>query len=129
MPRPPRTIQGPSRLSGILAHLTRQPRLELSSELTKLKVSYKFKNGDYGARCVVCSRIYPSYLTLGRYFVKEELPRIRFANPTLQIQVNKLNPSLHKSKQPSMVLEFGEHTHKSFIHCLLTIPTPSERPT
>lgn len=50
MPRRPKTIPGPSRLSGILAQLTKQPRLELSSELKSLKVSYKSKNGDFGAR-------------------------------------------------------------------------------
>lgn len=52
MPRKPRAIPGPSRLSGILADLTRQPRLELSRELTSLKLSHKIKNGDFGARYV-----------------------------------------------------------------------------
>ncbi|KIM81714.1 hypothetical protein PILCRDRAFT_821064 [Piloderma croceum F 1598] len=99
MPRRPRSIPGPSRLSGILAHLTRPPRLELQSELTKLQLSYKFKNGDFGAR----------------YFVKEELPRIRYANPNLQIEVDKLNPSnpTHKTKQPLMVLEFENSPPKT----------------
>ena len=46
----PRAIPGPSRLSGILENLTRQPRLELSHELTCLKLSHKIKNGDFGAR-------------------------------------------------------------------------------
>jgi hypothetical protein len=53
MPRRLRTIPGPSRLSGILAHLTKPPRLELQSAVTKLRVSYKLKNGDFGARLVV----------------------------------------------------------------------------
>lgn len=50
MPRVPKTILGPSRLSGVLAHLRKQPRLALSDQLTRLKVAYKFKNGDFGAR-------------------------------------------------------------------------------
>lgn len=50
MPRRLRIIPGPSRLSGILAQLTKQPRLELNHELTSLRVSYKNKNGDFGAR-------------------------------------------------------------------------------
>jgi small subunit ribosomal protein S25 len=133
MPRRPRSIPGPSRLSGILAHLTRPPRLELQTALTKLQLSYKFKNGDFGARSVfspllfavfhditlfgeslqlrsLCARL-TKFTLSGRYFVKEELPRIRYANPNLQIEVDKLNPSnpTHKTKEPLMVLEFSKH--------------------
>jgi small subunit ribosomal protein S25 len=107
-----RTIPGPSHLSRILAHLTKQPRLELNSELKKLRLSYKFKNGDFGARSCLSTFHRISKLNANdRYFAKEELPRIRYANPTLPIEVDKLNPSCpkNKSKEPSLILEFGEH--------------------
>lgn len=152
MPRRLRTIPGPSRLSGILAHLTKQPRLELNAELKKLKVSYKFKNGDFGARCAVCpllllcflpvcswiraffvkildlfARIY-LWTCVGRYFVKEELPRIRYANPDLEIEVDKLNPSnpSHRTRDPSMVLEFSEH--QPFLACANLIQLTQRTP-
>ncbi|KAF7978974.1 hypothetical protein HWV62_44223 [Athelia sp. TMB] len=93
MPRRPRTIPGPSRLSGFLKDLTRAPRLVLSEDVTRLKMAYKFKGGDFAAK----------------YFVKEELPRIRYANPALTIEVDKLNPSNPKQKaqESSITLEFA----------------------
>jgi hypothetical protein len=50
-------------------------------------------------------------MCVGRYFVKEELPRIRYANPHLEIEVDKLNPSSpsHRTRDPSMVLEFSKY--------------------
>lgn len=41
-----------------------------------------------------------------RYFVKEELPRIRYANPSLNIVVNKSGDPKAEGK-PTMTLEFG----------------------
>ena len=41
-----------------------------------------------------------------RYFVKEDLPRIRYANPSLNIVVNKSgNPKA--GGEPTMTLEFS----------------------
>jgi len=92
MPRRIRTIPGPSRLAGFLKQLTRAPRLVLSEDVTRLKLAYKFKGGDFAAK----------------YFVKEELPRIRYANPALAIEVDKLNPAnpKHKAQESSIILEF-----------------------
>lgn len=52
MPRRPKTIPGPSRLSGLLKQLTRAPRLVLSEDVTRLKLTYRFKGGDLAARYV-----------------------------------------------------------------------------
>lgn len=112
MPRRPKTIPGPSRLSGILAQITKQPRLELKNELKSLKLSYKSKNGDFGARSTQLREACASaneYFLNHRYFVKEELPRIRYANPSLEIQIDKMLPSQSYSQPPTMVLEFSEH--------------------
>ncbi|KZP30320.1 hypothetical protein FIBSPDRAFT_850628 [Athelia psychrophila] len=93
MPRRIRTIPGPSRLSGFLKQLTRAPRLVLSEDVTRLKLAYKFKGGDFAAK----------------YFVKEELPRIRYANPALAIEVDKLDPTNPKQKaqKSAITLEFS----------------------
>jgi len=41
------------------------------------------------------------------HFLKEDLPRIRYANPKLDIQVNKLVKSKDETWSPELVLEFG----------------------
>ena len=41
-----------------------------------------------------------------RYFVKEELPRIRYANPSLNIVVDKSGDP-KAGREPTMTLEFG----------------------
>ena len=41
-----------------------------------------------------------------RYFIKEELPRIRYANPSLNIIVKKSGDPKAEG-EPSMTLEFG----------------------
>lgn len=42
---------------------------------------------------------------LPRHFVKEELPRIRYANPKLDIEVNKLLKKKKDHWQPELTLE------------------------
>jgi len=41
------------------------------------------------------------------HFLKEDLPKIRYANPKLDIQVNKLVKSKDETWSPELVLEFG----------------------
>ncbi|KZT24717.1 hypothetical protein NEOLEDRAFT_1027597, partial [Neolentinus lepideus HHB14362 ss-1] len=88
MPRKPRTIPGPSRLSKILAQLRRPPRLVLE-DVRSLTMTYAQRNDHFGAR----------------HFVKEDLPRIRYANPTIDIKVNKLPKIPGESWEPKMELK------------------------
>lgn len=41
------------------------------------------------------------------HFLKEDLPRIRYANPKVDIQVNKLVKIKEETWQPELVLDFG----------------------
>jgi small subunit ribosomal protein S25 len=43
-----------------------------------------------------------------RHFVKEQLPRIRYANPTLDIQVEKARKAANEVWRPEMEIEFSE---------------------
>ncbi|KAF9446773.1 hypothetical protein P691DRAFT_653951, partial [Macrolepiota fuliginosa MF-IS2] len=65
--------QGPTQLSQVLNRLNQQPKLQLQA-VTNVKVRWSAKNNSYGAR----------------YFVKDALPRIRWANPSLEIEVDKV---------------------------------------
>lgn len=49
-----------------------------------------------------------SMLMWHRHFVKEELRRIRFVNPAMEIQVNKLLKSPKETWLPEMEVEFGK---------------------
>ncbi|KAF4566492.1 hypothetical protein EYR36_011923 [Pleurotus pulmonarius] len=89
MARKPKTIPGPSRLSKILANLNATPRLELSN-LQSIKLTLASKNDHFGAR----------------HFLKEELPRIRWANPTLEIEVEKVPKSIKEAWKPELELRF-----------------------
>ncbi|KAF9489210.1 hypothetical protein BDN71DRAFT_1593605 [Pleurotus eryngii] len=89
MARKPKTIPGPSRLSKILANLNASPRLELSN-LQSIKLTLASKNDHFGAR----------------HFLKEELPRIRWANPTLDIEVEKVPKSVKEAWKPELELRF-----------------------
>ncbi|KAH7920492.1 hypothetical protein BV22DRAFT_1039802 [Leucogyrophana mollusca] len=91
MPRKPKTIPGPSRLSKVLAELKKGPTLHLTG-LRGLSLTLAAKNDHFGAR----------------HFVKEELPRIRYANPNINVEVNKLPKSISDVWKPEMVVEFDD---------------------
>ncbi|KAM6497811.1 hypothetical protein JOM56_005759 [Amanita muscaria] len=80
---------GPSKLSQILVNLNARPRLTLDS-VKSLKVAYAFQNDHFGAR----------------HFVKEQLPRVRYANPALDIQIEKLRKSPQENWRPELKVEF-----------------------
>ncbi|TFK71728.1 hypothetical protein BDN72DRAFT_837307 [Pluteus cervinus] len=89
-------LQGPSRLSKILTHLEASPRLALP-QLKALRVSLAFQNDHFGAR----------------HFVKEQLPRIRWANPTLDIQVERALKTEKQQWKPEMELVFTNGQQKT----------------
>lgn len=93
----PRAIPGPSRLSQILLHLNKAPRPHLAG-LKSLKLTLAARNDHFGAR----------------HFLKEDLPRIRYANPNLNIEVSKLPRTVGDTWKPEMVLEFRDGKTRTF---------------
>ncbi|KAJ8462536.1 hypothetical protein ONZ45_g17897 [Pleurotus djamor] len=96
MARKPKTLPGPSHLSKILANLNASPRLELSN-VQSLKLTLASKNDHFGAR----------------HFLKEELPRIRWSNPSLNIEVEKVPKSIKEAWKPELQLRFTNGTDKT----------------
>ncbi|KAH7910016.1 hypothetical protein BJ138DRAFT_1153930 [Hygrophoropsis aurantiaca] len=97
MPRKPKTIPGPSRLSKVLSELKKGPTLSLTG-LRGLSLTLAARNDHFGAR----------------HFLKDELPRIRYANPNLNVEVTKLLKSRTDVWKPEMIVEF-ENGDKSTI--------------
>ncbi|KAG6886559.1 hypothetical protein C0992_003384 [Termitomyces sp. T32_za158] len=91
MPKP-----SPSRLARVVSNLNASPKLTLTA-LKSIKLSLAFQNDHFGAR----------------HFVKEQLPRIRWANPDLNIQVEKWRKTKEEAWRPEMELEFANGTQKT----------------
>ncbi|KAF5382835.1 hypothetical protein D9757_007317 [Collybiopsis confluens] len=87
---------GPSHLSKALKLIQQEPKLSLFG-VRSLKLSYAFRNDHFGAR----------------HFVKEELPRIRYANPDLQIQVDKVFKTKEEHWKPELELELENGSVKT----------------
>ena len=51
-----------------------------------------------------------------RHFVKEDLPRIRYANPTVDINVNKVQKTKEETLAPEMVVELSACLHASHVY-------------
>ncbi|KAF8207296.1 hypothetical protein K438DRAFT_1517363, partial [Mycena galopus ATCC 62051] len=90
-------IQGPSHLSRIVAHLRAPPKLSLPS-ITSLRLTLASRNDHFGAR----------------HFLKEQLPRIRFANPDLDIQVRKMTKRPQDEWRPQLDVSFRDGPTQSF---------------
>ncbi|KAI6137406.1 hypothetical protein F5141DRAFT_1080992 [Pisolithus sp. B1] len=99
----------PSHLFKVLQNLNTGPRLALDKSLRTIQLRMA-KDEHVGAR----------------HFVKEELPRIRWANPALDIQVVKAGAAkpqtreeqgeqqdevMRKVVKPTMEVEYGEHLY------------------
>ncbi|KAE9402006.1 hypothetical protein BT96DRAFT_879857 [Gymnopus androsaceus JB14] len=87
---------GPSHLTKVLKVLKAEPKLSLSGVRT-LKLSYAFRNDHFGAR----------------HFAKEELPRIKYANPNLQVEVEKVIKTKEDHWRPEMELHFNNGAVKA----------------
>ncbi|KAL5534738.1 hypothetical protein ACEPAG_1202 [Sanghuangporus baumii] len=90
MPRA-KALLGPSRLSQILKNLNRHPKPVLPSVKT-LKLTFAVRNDHFGVR----------------HFIKEDLPRIQYANPGMQIQIDKIPRSVGDTWRAEMLLEFKD---------------------
>ncbi|EIN13276.1 hypothetical protein PUNSTDRAFT_128963 [Punctularia strigosozonata HHB-11173 SS5] len=88
MPRKLKGLSGPTQLSKVLAFLTRDPKPTLNA-VSSLRLTYAARNNHWGAR----------------HFVKEDLPRIRYANPNVDIAVNKVQAGLEDVVRPELVIE------------------------
>jgi len=93
----PKPLPGPSRLSQILQNLNKAPRATLVG-VKSITLTLAQRNDHFGAR----------------HFLKENLPRIRYANPKIDIQVNKLVKIKEETWQPELVLDFSDGRKQSF---------------
>ncbi|KIM39125.1 hypothetical protein M413DRAFT_37241, partial [Hebeloma cylindrosporum] len=75
-------------LQKLLTHLKAPPKLVLTGVKT-LRLSLASKNDHFGAR----------------HFLKEDLPRIRFANPNLDIQVKQVPKTEKEQWRPELEVE------------------------
>ncbi|KAI0791780.1 hypothetical protein C8Q75DRAFT_715513 [Abortiporus biennis] len=94
MPRGP--APGPSRLSKILANLKKEPKPQLQN-VKALKLTMAQRNDHFGAR----------------HFAKDDLPRIRYVNPKLEIEVNKMPKGVADTWKPELVVEFKDGSAKT----------------
>ncbi|KAI0005293.1 hypothetical protein BJV74DRAFT_875277 [Russula compacta] len=92
----PKPLPGPSRLSQILQNLNKVPRATLVG-VRSITLTLAQRNDHFGAR----------------HFLKEDLPRIRYANPKIDIQVNKLVKTKDETWPPELVLEFSDGRKQS----------------
>ncbi|THH04800.1 hypothetical protein EW145_g5263 [Phellinidium pouzarii] len=95
MPRA-KVLPGPSSLSQILKRLHTLPTPVLAPSVKKLKLTLAAKNDHFGARSV--SEV--------RHFVKEDMPRIKYWNPDLEVLVNKLPRTKPDAMKAVMLLEY-----------------------
>ncbi|KAG9003756.1 hypothetical protein FRB90_011130 [Tulasnella sp. 427] len=89
-PTPPK----PTSLAKALAHLTKQPQPKVSPKLRSLSLTFAKRNAHYGAR----------------YFAKEELPRVSYANPNLKVSVERKEHLLDSPWAPKLRAEFADGT-------------------
>ena len=99
---------GPSKLSQALAQLNAQPKLTLNATRS-LRLSYAFRNDHFGARYDVANLelVRNGQRSFYRHFAKDYLPRIRYANPALNIQVEKARKTPQEAWRPAMEVEFS----------------------
>ncbi|KAF9073980.1 hypothetical protein BDP27DRAFT_1390739 [Rhodocollybia butyracea] len=86
---------GPSHLSKVLSHIKSEPKLSLFG-VRSIKLSYAFRNDHFGAR----------------HFVKEELPRIKYANPHLKIELDRPLKTKDDHWKPEMELQLDNGSRK-----------------
>ncbi len=82
----------PSSLAQVLRNLSKQPVPKLSSNLQSLSLSLAQRNAHYGAR----------------HFLKEDLPRIAYANPNLTINVTRKEHLKESPWAPELNVAFCE---------------------
>jgi len=135
--------KGIQKLVTLLEHLNKPPKLTFATNVKGLRLTLAYKNDHWGARYVaLCflftlnvvsfvdgwrGRIRPfdedeARLHLlkekPRHFIQESLPRIRYANPDLDIEVVKWRKEKNDHWRPELALTFGSF----FFFFLITFP-------
>ena len=59
-----------------------------------------------------------------RHFVKEELRRIRYANPQLNVAVNMPKKTIQDDWKPELVVEFGKSNPSLNLNDFYLLPFP-----
>jgi small subunit ribosomal protein S25 len=89
------TLPKPSSLSKVLAQLTREPQVKLPNlphnGIKRLKLTFAKRNAHYGAR----------------HFLNEELPRLAYNNPSVEIQVERKEHLKTEPWTPELLVEFS----------------------
>ncbi|KAL1659165.1 hypothetical protein EV121DRAFT_264230 [Schizophyllum commune] len=84
---------GPSKLSKVLEHLKAAPRLQLSG-VSRISLVHAYRNDHWGARL----------------FTERDLPRIRYANDALRIEVERHGKAKNEFWRPQMTVELENGT-------------------
>ena len=91
------------------AQCTTKTNFERHQDTKSLRLSHAFRNDRFGARYDVANleRVRNGQRSFYRHFAKDYLPRIRYANPTLNIQVEKARKTPQEAWRPAMEVEFS----------------------
>ncbi|KAG8999871.1 hypothetical protein FRB94_005864 [Tulasnella sp. JGI-2019a] len=92
-----RALPTPSSLAKTLSHLTRTPIPVLSPAVRSLSLTLANRNAHYGAR----------------HFLKEDLPRIAYANPNLSVQITRKEHKREEPWAPEIMVELSDGTTKT----------------
>ena len=123
------------KLTKLLDHLNKPPKLTLVKNVKTLRLTVAHQNDHWGARCgflfftkgrgsneslflsvhyeaflskiLIMQRIAITNTQPFRHFIQEDLPRIRYANPDLEIQVVKWRKEKNEHWRPELELKFG----------------------
>lgn len=115
-------------LAHLVAHLRAPPKLTLP-HITSLRLTLASRNDHFGARCAPCPSRVRFIEQNFRHFLKEQLPRIRFANPNLEIHVRKFSKRPKDEWRPELEVSFGPSLlHIPFTTLILTRPRQNTNP-
>jgi len=92
-----RALPSPSSLAKTLAQLTRSPKPVLSPAVRSLSLTLANRNAHFGAR----------------HFLKEDLPRIAYANPSLNVRVTRKEHKKEEPWAPEILVELLDGTTKT----------------
>ncbi|KAF8330342.1 uncharacterized protein EI90DRAFT_3060386 [Cantharellus anzutake] len=86
------TPRAPSSLSKVLTQLKKTPAPSLPAAIKSLKLTLARRNAHFGAR----------------HFLKEEVPRIAYVNPSLVIEVERKEKSKEEDWDPELVVQYAD---------------------
>lgn len=106
-----------------MSQLSKQPIPYLKPTVKSLILRLAPRNGHWGARyagVIFISKYTKLFTGKYRHFLKEDLPRIAYANPNVVFHVDKSRQlTIERPWAPSLKLEFGEFFARS---CCILLP-------